>query len=305
VYVHNEQGTKRLVDNVFFNNRANGIQVYASHKNEEIRNVRVEGNVLFNNGIIAATLPALANLVVNAQVPMHGMAVVGNLLYYSGQDGTNLSVGTYGAENDRDIVVQDNFAVGGRVGLEMPNPWQSAVVTGNTVVGGVYLVDLGGGDMVRHYKWSANTWLALSDTGSWRLDRTRYDWTAWRAATGLGDSDQIQTALPQQPVVFVRRNHYEPGRAHLIIYNWASLPRVSVDVSQVLHRGDRYELHNVQSLFDKPVASGVYDGDSLVVPMTGVNPPEPVDSPERGTRSAPRTGPLFDVFLLTSPHPRM
>jgi hypothetical protein len=176
-------------------------------------------------------------------------------------------------------------------------------VTGNSFVGSQYLVDLGGAGQVRGYTWSANTWVGGSDDRSWRLDRKRYDWNAWRQATGLGETDHIHAAPLREPTVFVRPNRYEPGRAHLVIYNWDHRAEVPVDVSQVLRRGDRYEVRNVQALFDKPVVSGVYSGGPIVVPMTGVVPPEPLGGPGRVTRRPPRTGPAFDVFLLTTRFP--
>ena len=77
-----------------------------------------------------------------------------------------------------------------------------------------------------------------------------------------------------------------------------SRSRRAVDVSSVLKPGDRYEVRNVQALFDAPVASGVYQGGTINVPMTGVTPPAPIG---RVTRTPPKTGPAFDVFLLTTP----
>jgi parallel beta-helix repeat protein len=300
VYVHNEAGTKVLADNVFFNNLAAGIQVYASHKNPVIRNVRIEGNVAFNNGSISSTVPAHSNLIVNAQVPTEGMVAIGNLLYFSGADGVNLSLGTYASANNRDITVQDNYVVGGRIGLQMVEPWQRALVTGNTFVGGRDLVDVGGAGLDRSYTWSANTWVGDSSAPSWRFDRRRYGWNAWRQASGLGETDRMVTGPPRQTRVFVRPNRYERGRAHLVIFNWGRRAEVPVDVSQVLRPGDRYEVRSVQALFGPPLVSGVSHGDSILVPMDGVIPPEPVGRP---SRHAPQTGPVFDVFLLTSRSP--
>jgi hypothetical protein len=299
VYVHNEEGTKLLADNVFFDNLANGIQVYASHKNPAIRNVRVEGNVSFNNGTISPAGRALANLVVNAQVPTEGMVVADNMLYYSGADGVNLSLGTNAAANNRDVVVQDNYAVGGWMGLEMGNPWRRATVTGNTFVASHYLVNLGGVGLAVAYQWSGNTWGSESSDHSWRFDHQQLDWNAWREATGLGGTDGI-LADSGEPRVFVRPNRYEAGRAHVIVYNWGRLAEVPVDVSRVLRPGDRFEVRNVQALFGAPVASGVYQGTPIPVPMDGVEPPAPIGRP---TRPPPRTGPAFDVFLLTSESP--
>src|SRR5688572_23953467 len=99
VYVHNESGTKRLVDNVFFNNMARGIQLYAgAKKNRVIRNVSVEGNVSFNNGTISSRSTRV-NLLASAKVLTEGMVARDNLLYFSPDTrGINIQVGHFGAE---------------------------------------------------------------------------------------------------------------------------------------------------------------------------------------------------------------
>jgi hypothetical protein len=107
----------------------------------------------------------------------------------------------------------------------------------------------------------------------------------------------VLTDPPQETKVFVRPNRYEPGRAHIVIYNWGKLSQVAVDVSGVLGEGDCYEVRNVQAVFGPPVARGVYQSGPIHVPMAGVAPPVPMG---RVMRVPPRTGPAFDVFLLTT-----
>jgi hypothetical protein len=297
VYVHNEVGTKLIADNVFFNNLARGIQVYASPRNPAIRNVRVEGNVSFNNGTISRAVPARQNLIFNAPVLTEGMVGIGNLLYFSGPEGVNLRVGRYAPQNNRDLVLRDNYAAGGRIGLEMIEPWQQARVTGNVFIGSGDVVQVGGGNLTGHYEWYNNTWVRDSSARAWRYADKRYAWNAWRRVTGLGASDHVLADPPQESKVFVRPNRYEPGRAHLVVYNWGKLSQVAVDVSGVLVEGDRYEVRNVQDIFGPPVSVGVYRGGPIHVPMAGVDPPAPLG---RVTRAPPRTGPAFDAFLLTT-----
>jgi len=96
--------------------------------------------------------------------------------------------------------------------------------------------------------------------------------------------------------VFVRPNAYERGRANIVIYNWSGESAVSVNLGSVLQSGDRYQVRNVQNLQGAPVASGTYDGGSVSIPMGGVTPPAAVGV---GSSPAPRTGPYFDVFIVT------
>ena len=113
-------------------------------------------------------------------------------------------------------------------------------------------------------------------------------------------SNTYFSARPPVNRVFVRPNQYEPGRAHVIVYNWNLLPSVSVDLSGVLTPGLAYEIRNVQNFFGAPVLSGTYSGGTVSLPMGGLSVGAPVGAP---TPTA--TGPEFNVFVvLTSPPPR-
>ena len=47
----------------------------------------------------------------------------------------------------------------------------------------------------------------------------------------------------------VRPNRYQPGRAHVIVYNWDLQPQVSVDLSMAgLGSGQRFEIRDVQEV---------------------------------------------------------
>lgn len=305
VYVHNEAGVKRLEDNVFFANYARGIQVYASAKNDVLRNVRVEGNVSFNNGVIS-NRSTRVNLLISAQARTEGMSAVDNMLFFSDNQGINIRLGHYSPSFNGDVVVQDNYAAGGAVGLEMPVRWDRATVEGNTWLGSDEMVRLAGGHepLQPALRWRDNHYGKDPGAPAWRVGTRRYDFEGFRRATGLGTDDQVLSPAPSAPRVFIRPNRYEAGRAHVVIYNWDRRPVVSVNVAGVLQPGDRYEVRNVQALFDPPVASGTYGGAgaTIDIPMQGVRPPAPLGR-NRPTRPAPRTGPDFDVFLLTRTTP--
>jgi hypothetical protein len=295
-YVHNEEGTKQIVDNVFFNNMARGIQIYASPRNPAIRNIQVVGNVSFDNGTISMAVAARANLIFNAPVPTEGMVGIGNMLYFAGPDGINIRAGRYAPQSNHSLVLRDNYLVGGKVGLEMEQPWSQATVTGNVIVGSRDLVSLGGQGLADRYQWSGNIWARGGRAKSWRFESSSYDWGEWRARTGLGSTDSVLPSLPATTRVFVRPNRYEPGRAHVVVYNWGRESHVAVDLAGVLQAGDRYEVRNVQDLFGAPVVSGEYQGAPIRIPMAGVAPPIPQG---RALRTPPRTGPAFDAFVVT------
>ena len=259
VYVHNERGTKRLADNVFFNNLAYGIHAYAGPGNAPQHNISVQGNIAFNNGTISRRYRAKGNILVGGDVPMSGIEVSSNLLYFSGTDGVNLRLGYAPVSND-DVIARGNFMWGGATALWL-GQWQRAQVDGNT---------LGG----------ASQLLAGAATP---FERTNLTYPMPR--------------IPSTAAVFVRPNRYERGRAYIVAYNFPRQAELKADVADVLNPGDAYELRSVQDPFGPPLARGTYAGDSLPLPMSEpVSPALPIGRP---TATPPTTRPLFDVFLLT------
>jgi hypothetical protein len=305
VYAQNATaGIKYITDNVFFDNYARGIQVYED--GAQILNVHVSGNVSFNNGTISASSTQV-NLLISASAVTSGMIARDNLLYFSPDVGdAQLRLGNYDTSDsalyNKSIEVENNFAVGGFVGLEMPYQWTQARVQNNTFVGnGSTDVVRTGGPSVNVYTWSGNTYFRDPNATAWEQNGTGYNFNDWRTATGLGGSDQASSGSPTSSRVFLRPNQYEPGRAFIVVYNFAVQNPVSVDVSGIVAPGHRYEIRNVQNVFGPPVASGTYGGGSVAIPMDGVQPPAVIG--RTAPRAAPKTGPAFDVFLLVSSAP--
>ena len=296
VYVHNEAGTKVLRDNVFFNNYARGIQVYASRRNPLIRGVHVEGNVAFNNGTISER-STRNNLLLSAPVLTEDMVAIDNLLFFSRDEGINIRLGNYDAAHNKNVVLRNNYAAGGEIGLQMDHAWERAEIENNTLVGRGTIVRTAGEELIASYSWSRNRFHRDPRARAWRHDGQAYDFDGWRRRSGLGEADEVVAAPPSETAVFVRPNRYEGGRGTIVVYNWGGLADVPVDLGAILMTGDRYEVRNVQDLFGEPVVAGRYDGGAVNLPMAGVEPPAPIG--RQTPRQAPRTGPEFDVFLIT------
>ena len=82
----------------------------------------------------------------------------------------------------------------------------------------------------------------------------------------------------------------------MVVVNWSGASAVDADLHTVLTSGDGFEVHNVQQLFGSAVASGTFGGTTITLPLTGVTPPVPTGLP---SSRAPKTGPAFDVFVVT------
>ena len=105
----------------------------------------------------------------------------------------------------------------------------------------------------------------------------------------------------------VRANRYESGRAHITVFNWALNPTVSVDISNVqlynlgtkigkgplLQIGDSYEVRDAENFFKGPVVSGVYNGNPLTIPMTGLTTAQ-----SNYAVQMVHTAPKFGAFIL-------
>jgi hypothetical protein len=88
--------------------------------------------------------------------------------------------------------------------------------------------------------------------------------------------NSFQRQRPAKNRIFVRPNRYEPGRAHVVVFNWERAARVDVDLTPAgLASGDAFEIRDVQDLFAKPLVAGRYNGRSVQIPMTAKSVVEP------------------------------
>lgn len=138
--------------------------------------------------------------------------------------------------------------------------------------------------------WAYHT----SPTG---YSQSSYPNNTWRNSSGPLPSDSA----------FVRSNAYEPGRAHLILYNWDLSPSMSVNVSSVLSPGDSFVVKDPLNWNGPDVMRGKYSGGSITVPMTEKSVAAnvwdytqmPVDPHSGDTFGRPfHTLPRFATFVL-------
>jgi hypothetical protein len=290
VYVKNTgPGSKVVRDNVFFNSYGLGIHGYTDAGGGFLRNLVIEGNVLFNAGTLS-TYPS-ANLLLGGEAPVENGVVKDNFLYFSpGKGSTNARLGYLSVANTG-LTATGNYVVGGATPLDM-GYWSSASVSGNTISGSGHILsfrdDNGAG-----YTWTGQRYYRDPSANAWAFNGSWSSLNSWQAATGLGGTD-VATSAPTQPAVFVRPNAYEPGRATVIVFNWSGQGSINVDLSAVMTPGAHYEVRSVQNLFGAPITSGTFAG-SIMIPLGPVTPIQPIG----GSDVAPTvTGPSFDVFVV-------
>jgi len=177
--------------------------------------------------------------------------------------------------------------------------WTSVGVTGNTFVGdSVVAITRDSADTAR--VWSGNQYYRDPAASGWILRRLPFPFQEWRSATGLGSTDSALAGKPSVTTVFVLPDRYAAGRAFVTVYNWGGALAANVDMSGILAPGDSFVVRNVQDLFGAPVGGGTFAGGAIDFPLGGVAPPVPVGMSSSRAR---RTGPMFDVFLVTRAAP--
>jgi hypothetical protein len=298
MYVKSDLGPVVLRDNIAFNQFGYGVHAYSGFGKGGLHDIRVIGNTAFNNGSVTRAYRTTdnANILIGGEEPGDDDTLTDNLTYFSPGFGVYNVVVGLGAFANHDIVVRNNLAAGGENPFAIGH-WDQLTFDRNVAHGTQAMVRLTDSSRTG-YAWQDNTYWRAPAAPAWRYLKRGFPFVVWRDLTGLGYSDHAQPGAPTGPQVFVRTNPYEPGRAHVIVYNWPRVGAVTVDLSQVLAIGLPFEVRSVQALGGPPLVSGTYGGGVITIPMTSVQPPLPIGG---SPHSPPVTGPDFDVFLVTSP----
>jgi len=279
IYTQNETVTKRIVDNIMFDQFGYGIHAYT--QGGEIKNFHIEGNVSFNNGSATRENHRYDNILIGGFKPAEGIILVSNCTYTTwGRGGKSVQF-NYSAKNNKDLTCRDNYFAGGAP-VMLATEWETVVMTGNTLAGMQKLVTLAlpAKGTTAAYQWDDNTYFASSNATPFSFQGQAFDLAGWQQATGLDAHSQFQNKL-RGTKIFIRPNQYEPGRAHIIVYNWDRLDAVTVDLNDTGPRGTKFEIVNVLDFFGKPVATGTYGGPALRLPLNSTT-----------------TGPEFNAFVV-------
>ena len=294
IYTQNVRGTKRLVDNVIFNQFGHGIHAYGSKK-AVLEGYHIEGNILFNNGAAAGTGHRTVNLLVGGDQSADRISVVENVSYHAGCDHTTVQLG-YGPPSRRIEVRRNYFA-----GFVRCLPWEQATVLDNTFVAGSSMIELHAMPGFRsRYDWNRNTYFAEEKAFApfavlEAARRTSGRWNEWRAETGFDADGSYVKGPARGRHVIVRPNRYEPGRAHVAVFNWDRAPEVDVDLSGVLNSGERYRIVAAADVLGPPVKQGTYDGRPVTIPMRAGKAAPPIGLSDA---ELPGTEPEFGAYVV-------
>lgn len=286
MYVRNGSGTLHKYNDVIsFDNYATGQKVFGYQAHGE--DVHFDGFVGFNN--------EEGNFFVGlGSFPLKNIAVKDSYIYspnnLSGRrGGSGMMFGWSGVQN-LDVVIQNNYIAGRNGGLSL-DLWQSMHITGNTIwssgngIGStMFKITPGAGRVPSDYTIDNNTYYD-NDNGSTTYNfgypagpntvgGGNYNYTKdWKRTTtfDVNSTYVLGTAggVPNVDKYFVKPNAYELGRANIVVYNWSQANSVSVNVASAgLSVGDSYEIRDAQNYLGTPIATGVYNGGNISIPMT-------------------------------------
>ena len=312
IYSQNNAGMKSIEENIIFNQYGWGIHVYPNPG--DMKGYDIEGNVVFNNGVLSAPRTRYNNILVSGYAPYQAerITISHNYTYdpasqvptpYEGApvhfSDAGLCLGCSDPQDHKDVKVTDNYFVGG-IPAAFVRSWQDVTLTGNTFYGISGLVSLITTRNVRPhlYVWDRNSYFGTGWNGStdlfW-LNGTSLTFRDWKRITGVDQDSEYIPGRPKGIKVFIRHNDFGPRVAHIVVYNWDLSKEVQVDLSSELRPGDDYEIRNVESYFGVPVLMGSFDGRPVKLPMTNQKVATPV-----GAQSPASTTPEFAVFIVLS-----
>ena len=253
-------GTKTLYGNII----ASGLSGYSLHcygESGHVENFTVDHNVF-----LPGPGGRNSNVLIGGNLPSSGILFSNNDIYHEA-----VILGWYAPYNLDCTVVGNDDMQPSADEMDIKN-YVHTTLTDNTIVGW-------GVNIVRAPNWTppaGQTW-AMNASGNTisGVDYMGFP-DGWQPPSTLANGvNQIYAGYiqagnvgsrPTAPTVHLIPDKYNPDRAVLDVLNWTKVPTVSVDLSALLHVGDRYQLLNPFDLWGAPVAAGTYTGPISLSP---------------------------------------
>ena len=299
IYALNKRSVKVLAENIVFNQFGCGLHVYGS-KDGPVEGFDIKGNIAFNNGSLNGPDDRVWNILVGGSSPASRINLAENFAYHSVK-ASSVQLG-YGAANET-FTCKDNYFQG----LTRFVRWKSLTVTGNTFIGQNPLIGLEvpPTDKLNVDRWDRNSYISLDKKYRpfelCRNDQLKaMEWQDWQKV-GRDPSGQFAENPKRVSRVFVRPNHYESGRGHIVVFNGSLADTVAVDLSSILSVGTDFRIVSAQDFFGPTVLSGRYTGETVQLSMEPVPAVKPVGMNDF---ELPVTEPGFGVYVVLATTPR-
>lgn len=293
IYAQNKRGTKRLLDNILFHQFQYGIHVYGSEK-AALEGFHIEGNIAFDNGLWIGHSDRAPNIHVGGGTAASRIILTDNYTYHS-TAGTNVRLGS--RNQNEDLVCRNNVFAG----IVDVIDWKKITMTNNQFIGPDSLIALDVSDRanVASYSWDENEYVSLRQRyppfvlrqGAAALASSWGDWQR----SGLDRQGEYREGPLQGQRVFVRPNQYEPGRAHIVVYNWDRHDEVVVNLGDAMPKGTKFKIVSPLDYFGRPLVEGHHDGSPIRLSMKSIWAPKPIGLPDA---QLPDVGREFAIFVV-------
>lgn len=306
IYSQNNVGYKTIKNNIIFNQFGFGLHLYPNPGN--VINYFIEGNTLFNNGILTNDTIRYSNILLQTYTPyqIDNIQITDNLTYdsksfytYTSIYEADLLLGAFDV-NSKNLVVENNYFSGkGRPGLAILN-WDTVQYNFNTSYydpnGTIGLVIPDGIDN-SDYNWNYNNYYGGENTQQFSYQYApSINFEAWKALTGYDSGSNFFENKPDENYIVIQPNDYETGRANLLVYNWLNLSDITLNLSSTgLIEGQTFKIVDVQNFFGEPLYTGTYTGDNPTVTIStkGLSTMAPV-----GLGAIPNTASEFLTLII-------
>lgn len=294
IYGQNDTGTKVIKGNIMFNSFGIGIQIYT--EGGSIKGFTIEDNIMFNSGLPGNDFLE-RHIIVGGKQPADRISIKNNYLYnrpdYPSKAAIQLG---YGTANNVSAEVANNYMVDGT--FYVIKSWNTVKFTENSVIA----------------KKASNQLISFDDFGNIQsptFNSNKYylgklatssSFDAWKTFSGQDKNSSFTATLPTSTYHVLQKNQFEPGRGHLVIYNWGKLDTVKVELSSILAKGAEYKIYDVSNLSAGPISSGKYNGGDVNIPMKLTKVELPFgDLSDKGQFK--HTAPDFGAFLIVGVNP--
>jgi hypothetical protein len=308
LYMQNQGATKRVVDNIVFNSFSMNLHIYGSEQ-AVLRNFHIEGNTIFGAGEPMTTIFGNSRNVLQwggGTGMFGGFVYLRNSIYHREGSEGSLQMNGAGYLPGDNLSFTNNMVQGQSHFAE----WQNYTITNNMFTAGTtplsgqnMLVSLrfAPGQSPSAHVWNNNSYFAPSTSTQLPFEVVgagidgNYYFPQWKTSTHYDANSTYTSGTPTTSVIVVRPNQYESGRANITVWNWSGMTNASVDVSSVLTAGQSFAVRHAYNVYGPPIASGVYSGSPISIPLSGHTPPRPIGL----SITPPSTGTKFNAFILT------
>ena len=292
IYSQNRTGIKVVENNIQFKGYAMGIRAIGSGE-AAAKGYRFRNNISFESGALWGN--KWTNFAVAVGSGAEDILVENTYTYHdtSKNDGESW-LGWTGAGIQKDVIARGNYWIGGENAIDV-KWWNDVTYENNvslTTTGAQVWLETKTTQPTSRYIWRNNRYYGVD---RFRWQSTNYTFANWKAKTGMEAGSTFTTARPPGVEAFVLPNKYEPGRAHIAVYNWTLQNTVQVNVGSVLKVGDSFEVKDSQNYYGPAVLTGVYNGQPLTLPMS-LTAQAATSGPAK--RPPVHTGKEFNAFVL-------